>query len=66
MILKMLFLTFTNINIYFAKKKLILKSYIVAKTLFTIKQIDVIDKKKFAKAVLDEESKIFIIYIATF
>ena len=53
MILKILFLTFSNSNIKFALKKLNLKSYTIVKTLSNIKQVKIIDKKNFVKAELD-------------
>lgn len=64
MIFDMLFLIFSNVDIEFAEKKLSEKSYITAKALPTIKQVEFIDMKKFAKMILDKDSKIFIIYIA--
>lgn len=38
-------------------------SYTIAKAMLTIKQIELIKKKKFAKATIDEKSKIFVIQI---
>lgn len=60
----MTFLIFSSAKVSFAKKKHIWKSYIAAKTLLTTKRVEFIHKKKFAKTKLDEESKIFVIYIA--
>lgn len=40
------------------------KYYTIGKVLLTTKQINFIDKKKFAKAVLNKESKTFMIYVA--
>lgn len=54
---------FNKTDLWFAKKKLIWKSYITAKALFTIKQIKIINKKNFILIVLNLKNKIFIIYI---
>lgn len=55
----MLFLTFSNVNIQFVKKKLIQRSYIIAKALPIIKRIEIIDKKEFSKAALDRNIEAF-------
>ena len=62
-VLKILFLTLNNIDIQFPKKKPILRSYTTAKTLPTIKQIEIIDKKEFIKTVLDENVEVFLVYM---
>ena len=46
-ILKIVFFTFGNINIQFAKKKLIWRFYTTKKALSTTQQVELIDKKKF-------------------
>lgn len=61
--LKALFLALSKVNISFLAWQLTWKSYIVAKALPTTKQIELIDKKEFAKAVLDENSETFVIYV---
>ena len=38
-------------------------SYTTAKAVPTIKRIELLDKKKFAKAALDKESETFVMYI---
>ena len=62
--LRMLFLTFNNANIQFAKKKLTWRSYTAAEALPTIKRIELIDKNVFAKTALDENFGTFVIYVA--
>ena len=62
----MLFLTLSNANVQFVEKELTWRSYTTAKTLPTIKRVELIDKKKFAKAVLDKNSKTFVIHVAFF
>ena len=59
----MLFLFFSNINIQFVVKALIQRFYIIEKALTTTQKIELINKKEFAKAALDEEFKTFVIYI---
>ena len=63
-VLGMLFLAFSNANIQFAEKELIWRSYTAAEALATTKWVELINKKKFAKAALDEESETFVVYIA--
>lgn len=62
-ILKMVFLTFSNIKIYFYKKKLACKSYTIVKASIVNKQIKLIDKKKLAVAILDKNIGAFLIYV---
>lgn len=52
--LKKPFLIFNNIRILFTKKKLIWRSYTIVKALFTTKEIKLINKKEFAKVILDK------------
>ena len=61
----MLFFTFNNEDILFAEKELTWRSYTAAKALQTIKQVELIGKKEFAKAALDEESKTSVRHIIT-
>ena len=64
MILEIFFLKISNTNISFGKKTLIQKSYITIKALSITKQISIVDLKKFVIAVLNTNSKTFIIYVA--
>ena len=64
MFLGMLFLTFNNTDIQVLKKELIWRSYIDAKALPTTKRVELINKKEFAKAALDEKSETFVVYVA--
>ena len=63
-VLEMLFLIFSNADIQFAEKELTWRSYTAAKALPTLKRVELINKKEFAKAVLDEESETFVVYVA--
>lgn len=64
-VLEMSFLSLSNVNIEFAKlKKLTWRSYTAVKTLLTISRIELIDKREFVRAVMDENSETFVIYIS--
>lgn len=63
-VLNMFFFTFSNTNIQFPNKELTQRSYITAEALSTIKRVELINKKKFAKAALDTELKTFVVYIS--
>ena len=54
-VLRISFLTLSNANIQFAEKKLTWRSYTAAEALSTIKRVELINKKEFAKAALDVE-----------
>ena len=60
MVLSMPFFTFSNIDIQFAKKGLTWRSYTTARVLSTTKQVELIDRKEFAKAALNKNSEIFV------
>ncbi len=59
------FLTFSNVDIWFAEKELIWRSYTTAEALATTRWVNLIDKKEFAKAALDENSETFVVHVAT-
>lgn len=63
-ILTMLFFTFSDTNIRFVEQKLTWRSYITAEDLSATKKVKLIDKKKFAKVALDENSVIFVENVA--
>ena len=63
-VLNMLFLTFSNVHISSAKKKLIWKIYITKKALLTTRWVKFIGQKKFAKAELDDNIKVFILHVS--
>lgn len=66
MMLKMPFLTFSNANLQFAKKKLIWRCYITAKALPNIKQVQFINKREFDKAAIDKNVKAFLVHMIFF
>ena len=65
-VLNIPFLTFSNVNIQFVEKKLTQRSYTTAKTLSITKQVILINKKEFAKTVLDENFGTFDVYVIFF
>ena len=64
-VLGMPFLTFSNANVQFVEKELTWRSYTIAEALPSTKRVELIDKKEFAKAVLDENSKTFVIHVTS-
>ena len=64
-VLGMLFLIVSNVNIEFAKKKFTWRTYTTKKALPTIRWVEIIDWKKFAKAVLDENVEAFVVYVSS-
>ena len=63
-ILGMPFLNFSNADIQFADKKLTWRTYTTKKTLPTTQWVELINKKKFTKATLNENVKAFVVYVA--
>ena len=63
-VLGMFFLTFSNADIQFAGKELTWRSYTTAEALPITKRVKLIDKKKFAKAVLDGKFETFVVHVA--
>lgn len=63
-ILSMFFLIFSNVDILFAKKQLIWRSYRFVKMLIITKHIEIISLKEFTTVVPDLGKKNFVIYIA--
>ena len=64
-VLGMPFLTLSNANVQFVEKELTWRSYTTAKALPTTKRVELVNKKKFAKAALDENSKTFVMHVAS-
>ena len=59
-ILRMLFLKFSNIDLLFDEKTLMWRIYITNKALPITKQVQIIDKKDFIIVALDANSKMFV------
>ena len=64
-ILEMPFLTLSNANIRFAEENLTWRTYTATDALPTIKRVQIIDQKEFAKAALDSNEEVFVVHIAT-
>lgn len=64
MVLRISFLFFLWTKIQFVKKEIICRNYMVVKTLFTTKEVKLIDKQEFTRVIIDKNFKIFVIYIA--
>lgn len=62
-ILEMPFLALSNADIQFLKKKLTWRSYTIAEALPTTKRVELINKKEFVKAALDEELNTFVVHV---
>lgn len=60
----MVFLIFSHINLQLAEKELICRVYNAAKVLSTTEKVEIISKKKFAAALLNEKDKIFVLHMA--
>lgn len=60
---EILFLAFNRAKIYFANFKLTLRTYTPNKVLLITKQVQIIDQKFFATAILALEKKVFIVYM---
>ena len=63
-VLRMPFLALSNANIQFNTKSFTWRSYSTAEALPTNRRVELIDKHDFAKAVLDENSEMFVVHVA--
>lgn len=64
-ILDILSMTLNNRDVQFVKKELIWRLYTLTKTLPTTKQLEIIDKKEFAKAIIEQNIEIFVVYVTS-
>ena len=64
-VLGMPFLIRSNADVQFAEKELTWKIYTTEEALPTIRQFELIDQKEFAKAVLDENIKTFVMCVSS-
>ena len=64
-VLEMPFLTLNNADIQFAKKELTWRTYTTEDALPTTRRVKLINKKKFAKAALDENIETFVVYVSS-
>ena len=65
-VLEISFFTLSNANIQFTERKLVWRTYSAAKALPTTQRVEIIDKKKFAATVWNEEDKTFVVHMAAF
>ncbi len=65
MVLGMPFLALSNVDFQFGAEKVTWRSYTTAKALPTTSRVELMDKREFAKAALDETSETFVVYILT-
>lgn len=63
-ILGMLFLKLSNLNVLFYKKTLTQRTYTTNKAIPITKQVEIINKRDFIIAMLDTNSKAFVIHVA--
>ena len=64
-VLGMPFLTLSNADVQFVEEELTWRSYTTAEALSTTKRVELINKKEFVKARLDEKSKTFVAHVAS-
>ena len=57
------YLTFSNTDVLFSDRKLTWRSYTTAKPLPITKQVELINKKEFAKAALDKNVEAFVLHM---
>lgn len=63
-VLKILFLSLTNIKVNFQKSKIFYKTITPTKSILKIKEVKVIKKKEFTTVVLNSQKEIYFVYIA--
>ena len=64
-VLEMPFLILNNADIKFAQKEFTYRSYTAAKALPITKQVKIIDRNEFAKAVLDKHVEAFVVHVTS-
>lgn len=64
-VLEISYLTLSNTDIHFADKDFLWSSYTTTEAMSTIKWVELINKKKFAKRGLDENVEAFIVHLTS-
>ena len=64
-VLGMPFLSLSNADVQFAEKKLTWRTYTTKKALPTTRRVEIIDRKEFAKAALDENVEAFVVHVSS-
>lgn len=65
MVLGKYFFTLSNVDMQFVEKKIGWKSYITSEILPTTKRVELINMREFAAPAIDENTKRFMVYVAT-
>lgn len=60
------FLTLNNADIWFIEWEFVWRTYNTAKALPTTQKVEIINKKEFATAVLNNDNKSFVVYMAAY
>ena len=60
----MFFLPLSRINVWFAEREFVGRTYMAAKTLPTTRRVEIINKKEFAVAAINADDKTFVVHIA--
>ncbi len=63
-VLGMPFLALSNVDFQFGAEKLTLRIYTVVESLPTTSWVEFIDKREFAKVMLDENSETFVVHVS--
>lgn len=63
-VLRIIFLALNNVDIQFNIKKLIRKTYTITKISLITSQVELIDKKKYIKVVLNVNLETFVMHIS--
>ncbi len=58
------FLALNNADFQFSAEKLTWKTYTVAEALPTTSRVELIDKREFVRAALDENSETFVVHVS--
>ena len=64
-VLGMPFLFLSNADVQFAEKELTWRTYTTEEALPTIRRVEIIDRKEFAKAALDENVEAFVVHVSS-
>ncbi len=65
MILGMPFLALSNADFQFSAEELTWRTYSITEALPTTSRVDLINRREFAKAALDESSETLVVHVAT-
>ena len=63
-VLGMPFLTLSSVDIRFAERELVWRTYSAAEALPTTRRVEIIDKKEFAVAALNKDDETFVMHTA--